>query len=65
MPHLGAPLIFSLPHLYGVDTKYTTTLEGLHPEKMKHEGFIILEPVSTVRFLKHRPVSSGMLDWLG
>ena len=42
---LGAPLIGSNPHFYNGDTRYISGVEGLKPEKSKHETVIILEEV--------------------
>ena len=42
---LGAPLIGSNPHFYNGDPRYISGVEGLKPEKSKHETVIILEEV--------------------
>jgi len=38
------PLFTSFPHFYGSDKSYLGAVEGLSPEKEKHESFITLEP---------------------
>uniref|UniRef100_A0A1Y1K1C6 Scavenger receptor class B member 1 n=1 Tax=Photinus pyralis TaxID=7054 RepID=A0A1Y1K1C6_PHOPY len=43
----GTPAFVSLPHFYGADPTYLSRVEGLHPEKDKHEMYITLEPVSS------------------
>lgn len=43
----GSPAFVSLPHFYGADEYYTDIVQGLLPERNKHEFFITLEPVST------------------
>ncbi|KAF2901037.1 hypothetical protein ILUMI_05149, partial [Ignelater luminosus] len=40
----GAPTFLSLPHFYGADPYYVAQVEGLKPEKSKHEFFVTLEP---------------------
>lgn len=40
----GTPAFVSLPHFYGADPIYLSMVEGLHPERDKHETFITLEP---------------------
>ncbi|KAF5278411.1 hypothetical protein FQA39_LY05900 [Lamprigera yunnana] len=40
----GTPAFVSLPHFYGADPYYKNMVDGLHPEKSKHELFIALEP---------------------
>lgn len=41
-----SPIFLSLPHFYGADPYYTNIIDGLKPEKDKHEFYITLEPVS-------------------
>lgn len=41
----GAPLIGSNPHFYNGHEKYINGVEGLSPQKSKHETTIILEQV--------------------
>ena len=40
------PMFMSFPHFYGSDESYSDAVEGLQPEKEKHESFITLEPVN-------------------
>lgn len=42
----GFPMFMSLPHFYGSDKSYLDAVNGLAPEKEKHESFITLEPVN-------------------
>ncbi|KRT85869.1 hypothetical protein AMK59_1040, partial [Oryctes borbonicus] len=45
-PCFGAPIIASLPHfLYG-DDNYTSTVDGLNPNKESHETYAVLEPIT-------------------
>ncbi|KAB0794889.1 hypothetical protein PPYR_11728 [Photinus pyralis] len=39
-----SPVFLSLPHFYYADPFYVDAVEGLHPEKDKHELYMILEP---------------------
>lgn len=48
----NSPSFLSLPHFYDADTYYTDSLEGLHPQKDKHEFYITLEPVSATRLFQ-------------
>lgn len=41
----GLPVFASLPHYYGADPVYLDTVEGLHPDRNKHEVYLIIEPV--------------------
>ena len=43
---MGSPIIGSLPHFYGSDEKYLEMVEGLHPDKEKHEIAMDLEPIT-------------------
>lgn len=45
----GAPAFVSMPHFYLADPSYTKDISGMSPDKNKHELFIVLEPVSTLR----------------
>lgn len=40
----GAPVFVSLPHFYAADPYYLQLVDGLHPEKEKHEFQIAMEP---------------------
>lgn len=42
----GSPVYMSFPHFYNADNYYLQTIDGLNPEKEKHEFSITLEPVS-------------------
>lgn len=43
---LGAPMIFSNPHLLWADPRYTDTVEGFQPIRDLHTSYVVLEPVS-------------------
>lgn len=38
-------MFMSFPHFYGADTSYLEAVDGLQPEKDKHQAFITLETV--------------------
>lgn len=42
----NSPTFLSLPHFYDADPYFVNAVEGLKPEKEKHEFYITLEPVS-------------------
>ncbi|KAF2882140.1 hypothetical protein ILUMI_24021, partial [Ignelater luminosus] len=44
----GLPIFASLPHFYGADPVYLDSVEGLHPDRDKHEVYIILEPETSL-----------------
>lgn len=44
---MDSPIFLSLPHFYGADPYYINLVDGLKPEKEKHEFYITLEPVSS------------------
>ena len=41
----GAPLVGSNPHFYNAIPKYINGVEGMRPDKEKHETFVLLESV--------------------
>lgn len=43
--NFGFPLFISFPHFYQSDKSYLNAVDGLAPEKDKHETYITLEPV--------------------
>ncbi len=43
----GAPMFLSNPHFYDADTKLLNLVDGLKPDKIKHESFYDIEPVRT------------------
>lgn len=47
----GLPFFASLPHFYGADPVYVEAVEGLDPDKSKHESYIVLEPVSVPKII--------------
>lgn len=40
----GAPIFVSFPHFYAADPYFLRAVDGLKPEKDKHELYVILEP---------------------
>ncbi|KAL5279645.1 hypothetical protein ACFFRR_003939 [Megaselia abdita] len=40
----GTPVFMSYPHFYGADEFYVNQVEGLDPQKSKHEFYMTLEP---------------------
>jgi hypothetical protein len=40
-------MIISSPHFYNASPEYQSYVQGLNPDKTKHENFIYIEPVST------------------
>jgi scavenger receptor class B, member 1 len=43
----GAPVFMSYPHFYKADPYFIDQIDGMEPEKAKHEFYITLEPVRT------------------
>ncbi|KAK4875498.1 hypothetical protein RN001_011920 [Aquatica leii] len=43
-----APVYLSLPHFYYADPSYVDAVEGLYPEKNKHELYVAIEPKTGV-----------------
>lgn len=41
----GLPAMLSLPHFYFADPVYLEPVEGLKPNRSKHESYLIIEPV--------------------
>lgn len=42
----GQPVFMSFPHFFGADASYLNAVEGLTPEKDKHQSYFTLEPVN-------------------
>jgi len=42
----GAPIVVSWPHFYDGDQMYVNQSVGLNPDRVRHETFLSLEPVS-------------------
>lgn len=42
---LDQPIVASFPHFLGRVGNFTNKLEGIHPNKVKHESYSIIEPV--------------------
>lgn len=45
---LGAPVFVSFPHFYAADPYFLQFVDGLKPEKEKHEFYIAMEPFTAV-----------------
>ncbi|KAJ8978291.1 hypothetical protein NQ317_012662 [Molorchus minor] len=41
----NSPTFLSFPHFYGADPYYLNTIEGMKPDKKKHEFYITVEPI--------------------
>lgn len=46
----SSPVFMSYPHFYGADEYFLDQIDGLEPNRSKHESYITLEPVR--QFLK-------------
>ena len=44
----GLPVYGSLPHFYKADKFYSQNVDGLKPERSKHESYIVLEPTTGI-----------------
>jgi len=44
----GTPMVASFPHFYGAAEVYRQGVEGLHPDKDKHELVIVMEPTAAI-----------------
>ncbi|XP_055375827.1 uncharacterized protein LOC129608368 [Condylostylus longicornis] len=44
----NAPVSFSFPHFYLADPSYVEAVEGIKPEKEKHEFYMALEPTAGI-----------------
>jgi scavenger receptor class B protein 1 len=44
----GSPSFASLPHFYSADPYYLDSVEGLKPDKRKHQFFLTLEPTTGI-----------------
>lgn len=42
----GVPVFVSYPHFYNADPSYVDAVEGIKPDKDRHEMVIILEPTT-------------------
>ena len=42
----GTPVFMSFPHYYNADPFYAAQVEGMKPDKEKHQFYLALEPVS-------------------
>jgi hypothetical protein len=45
--HTGAPAYLSFPHFYQADPALLDAVEGLKPEKEKHQTYFLIQPVSS------------------
>lgn len=42
----GSPVFMSFPHFFDADESYIDAVDGLEPNKEKHQSYFTLEPVS-------------------
>lgn len=42
---IGAPVFMSFPHFFNADEYYLNAIEGMSPNKEKHQFFMTFEPV--------------------
>jgi hypothetical protein len=47
--HTGAPAYLSFPHFYQADPALLDAVEGLKPEKEKHQTYFLIQPVSSMK----------------
>lgn len=47
-PCQDTPVIASFPHFYLGDPSFLDYVDGLKPDKVKHETFVDIEPVSII-----------------
>lgn len=46
----GTPAFVTLPNFYLADQSYRDAIEGMNPDKEKHEFYLAFEPVSTKQY---------------
>lgn len=57
--HTGAPAYLSFPHFYQADPALLDAVEGLKPEKEKHQTYFLIQPVSyMVDFIPYHSVTA-------
>ena len=44
----SSPVFMSYPHFYGADEYYLDLVDGLEPNRTKHESYVTLEPVRMI-----------------
>lgn len=44
----GTPVFMSFPHYYGADQYYLNQVEGLNPDKSKHQFYMTMEPTTGI-----------------
>lgn len=49
-----SPLLVSYPHFLHADTEYLTKVDGLKPDKERHETEFLIEPVSNNQHIKKK-----------
>ena len=49
----GTPVFMSFPHFYNADPFYLDQVEGMNPDKKKHQFFMSFEPVSCIKKQKN------------
>lgn len=50
---LDIPAAVSLPHFLDADPSLLEDIEGLKPDREKHESFAILQQVNNIKYLKN------------
>ena len=50
----GTPVFMSFPHFYNADPFYLDQVDGMKPQKDKHQFFISYEPVRLCTFIKYQ-----------
>ena len=46
--------MISWPHFFQADPKLVSAVEGLKPDKEKHQSYINIQPVSSIFYFKLR-----------
>ncbi|RZC38035.1 CD36 domain containing protein, partial [Asbolus verrucosus] len=49
----GSPAFVSYPHFYLADPYYRETIDGMHPDKTKHQFFVSIEPETGIPLQAH------------
>lgn len=44
--YYGFPIALSYPHFYEMDPSFVSDVDGLKPDRRKHETYFVIEPVS-------------------
>lgn len=57
----GSPVFMSFPHYYAGEEFYLNEVEGLAPNKEKHESYFTLEPVRLKLMFMYVKISSHLI----